>query len=1082
MRITRLQLAGLAVALIGGSAQEALADDLTISTATTTPVTTASAANSTPGAVTVASGGTITVTAGQAAVTANAPSRNVTVASGGALGSNGANDSTGILLIGGASGAISNTGTIGLLEDYTQTDADGDGDLDGEYAIGTNRNGIRLQSGTFTGDVTNAAGGVINIEGENSAGIRLDGRLVGNLISNGAIGVLGDNGVGVAINGGAAAGVSGNVTVAGTMVLRGENSIGVLVAAPIDGALSFGGSIGVSGYHSTSRPFTTAGIAALDADDLLQSGSAIDVRFSVAGGVTIRGVGVEDDVDDDGDGTTEAAGDADDDASATISVSGSAPAIRIRPDATTPLNIVLGPTASGFGFVNRGGVAAAGVYDNVSSTALRIEGVGGATVTTAGGVRNDGSLGASAVEGSATAIAIGAGATVPTIENRRAITAAVNAETNQTAYGISIETGATVNTITNTGAISTQLFGEIGSAVAIIDRRANSVTTINNSGTIQTQLVPTDSDLTDDVVPVVTGSGIAIDVSASTVNVTFNQTADVPFNDDDTVDDDVGGRPPVRTVGDIRFGAGADRINALSGQIFGNIAFGAGADSLVIDNGAQVAGRFTDTDGLLTIDVVNGDLGLAGGTLNITSAHFGAQSELGVFLSTDAATTTRVIASGTVTFDAGSVVTPVIPVGLPASGNYVFITANGGLIGASNVTRTITGSGAPFLYNLSVATSVGDPNSLEARFILKTASDIGLDQNQAAAYNPILEAMRGDAAGASALSSIETEAEFFEGYEDLLPNFASAAAEIATTAVQQSQGATTNRMAATRLRDTREVSVWAQEIGYGLNRDPESFGVAYRGYGFGLAAGIDGPLENGALFGLSASFLGSEVTEPGREDGEIAASFGQFNGYLGTEMGAIDLDFVLGAGVGRMSSRRFVTLGASFERSAEAEWWAYEGHGAARASMPWRMANWFIVTPSAALTYVALAEQGYEEEGGGAGVNLEVDDTVSQRLWADAVVEFGGRFGTEGGTMWSPRVSVGYRANLIDEAAERTMRFASTGTDFTLTDESLGSGAPIVGIGIDATNGYSTFSLSYEGEFGDQLQRNSLNASLRFRF
>ena len=37
-------------------------------------------------------------------------------------------------------------------------------------------------------------------------------------------------------------------------------------------------------------------------------------------------------------------------------------------------------------------------------------------------------------------------------------------------------------------------------------------------------------------------------------------------------------------------------------------------------------------------------------------------------------------------------------------------------------------------------------------------------------------------------------------------------------------------------------------------------------------------------------------------------------------------------------------------------------------------------------------------------------------------------------------------------------------------------------LGIDATNGYSTFSLSYEGEFGDQVDRHSLNASIRFRF
>ena len=59
MRISRIQLAGLAVVLAGGATQEALADDLTITTATTTPVATANPSNGTPGSITVASGGSI---------------------------------------------------------------------------------------------------------------------------------------------------------------------------------------------------------------------------------------------------------------------------------------------------------------------------------------------------------------------------------------------------------------------------------------------------------------------------------------------------------------------------------------------------------------------------------------------------------------------------------------------------------------------------------------------------------------------------------------------------------------------------------------------------------------------------------------------------------------------------------------------------------------------------------------------------------------------------------------------------------------------------------------------------------------
>jgi uncharacterized protein with beta-barrel porin domain len=297
------------------------------------------------------------------------------------------------------------------------------------------------------------------------------------------------------------------------------------------------------------------------------------------------------------------------------------------------------------------------------------------------------------------------------------------------------------------------------------------------------------------------------------------------------------------------------------------------------------------------------------------------------------------------------------------------------------------------------------------------------------------------------------------------------------------QSATSNRMAATRLQGLDEVSVWAQEIGYGLTRTPPTDnGQEFTGAGFGLAFGIDGPLDNGDLFGLSASFLASEVEEEGRPEGEIATWFGQLNAYLGTAQGPIDLDFVAGLGAGKMQSRRFVEIGDDFEALAEADWWAFEGHASARASAPMALTDWFIVTPQAQLTYVALQESSYTEDGGGVGINYDVDDAFSQRLWADLGVEFSGRFGLMGDGVVAPRIFIGYRANVLDEAGERTMRFVDGGSDFTLVDDEFGSGGALVGIGLDATNGYSTFSLGYEGEFSDQVERHSLNAAIRFRF
>lgn len=1079
MRIRRkIQLAGLAVVLASGVSGTADAGDVTVSTATTTPLVTSNPDGSaTAGDITVTSSGSIAVGAGQTAITVDSSND---VAMDGVLSSEDDDNSTGILIIGGnilPGNTVENSGTIRLDETYTLTDTDSDGDLDGDFAVGTNRHGIFLQAGpTFTGDITSS--GIITIEGNNSSGITLDGLLTGILDVTGAISVTGDNSTGIAINGG----VTGDVLAHGPLSVRGQNSSGLSVTGDVGGELSISGSWSVTGYHSTVVPSDES---TLEAEDLEQAGSAVYIASNVAGGVTVEGIGVENDEDDDDDGELN---EADDNTGATIVQAGSAPALHVFADGA---NITLGAGSSGYGINMRGALQAVSVFEGLSATGIRIEGDGlGNTATVTGGVLIDNSVTVAAREADAFALVIGQDAIVPIggdINVRGAVVTNVQSDAAQTAYGILIESGASVPELTNSGSITANYFGETGDAAVITDR-SGTLTAITNSGTITANVVATDDNLTDDVPPPpVTGSAIAIDVSTSSANVTLQQIAPAVFTDDDATDNIVAGDP--RITGDILFGAGNDTIQLFDGVIIGDVSFGAGADLFEINNGAIYAGQLSDSDGQLTLNVVNGELNALGGTLNITTASFGADATLRVLLSDVPAETTFIQSTGTITFAPGAEVRPVVPAGLPEFGTLVFLTANGGLFGASNVTGPLNSGNTPFLYNISVGVTNplaadGDPNSLEANFDLKTTTELGLSANQATAFLPIIDALRLDDAAAAAMAGISTEYEFFDAYEDLMPNYGPGATEIAATAITQMQSATSNRMAATRMQDLEEVSVWGQEIAYGLTREaPSTNSQEFRGQGFGFAFGIDGPTDSGNLFGLSGSFIASEVEEPGRPDGEISAWFGQFNAYYATALGPIDLDIIAGAGAGKMESRRFVEIGnpVAFSALTEADWMAYEGHGSVRASAP-LSAGWFVMTPRVALTYLGLNEEGYEESGGGAAVDYIVEDVFSQRLYGDAGVEFAANWNLGRSSVFSPRLYVGYRTNLIDEEAERTVQFVSGGAPFTLTDEGVGEGGPLIGIGFDATNGYSTFSLGYEGEFGDQIERHSLNAAIRFRF
>lgn len=332
--LTCTAMASVLVALAAGKASA----ETTISTATTAPVATATVASGRADDITINSAGSITLTSGTA-VTINSNNK---VSNAGTIKMTGVDNATGILAAPGISGDIIHSGTITLDEDYTATDTDSDGDLDGPFAKGSNRNGIWVQSGAaHTGTLTSS--GTITIEGNQSAGIRLDGPLNGALSTSGTTNVVGDNSYGVLANA-----VTGNVTLRGSTAVTGANSVGAALMGDIGGALKIQGAIVSTGYRSTTAPTDTS---KLDADDLLQGGPAVRIAGNVAGGVIFDAPPTlsETDTDVDKDGLPDAT-----EGTSAIASYGAAPAVEIG---AAGRDIVIGTVAadtSGYGLIVRG--------------------------------------------------------------------------------------------------------------------------------------------------------------------------------------------------------------------------------------------------------------------------------------------------------------------------------------------------------------------------------------------------------------------------------------------------------------------------------------------------------------------------------------------------------------------------------------------------------------------------------------------------------------------------------------------------------------------------------------------------------
>ena len=527
----------------------------TISTATTTPVATATATNSAPDNIDVASGGSVGIAASGAAVTLNSSN---TVSVEGQISFTDVNNATGIQVQGGNTGSVTNTGSITLTEAYAPTDTNNDGLIDGAYAQGTNRIGIQVIGSTpFTGGITSL--GSITIHGNSSYGVSIEGPITGSfqsrqvtpatstaaaIVASGGISVLGDNTIGFRVTPTGA--VGGSITLA-NITAQGVNSRGVVIGGAVTGGVNLVGAITATGYRSMARSNYPTLAALYTAQELSQGGSAVTIAANVGAGVILGAPPLllsTTNLDLDNNGvpdTLQAIG--------SITSYGVAPALVIG---AAGQNVELGVVDAGRGVVGEGGAGAYGlviqgsitgngVFDQISTpglaapapgTAIQIGVTGGGSAVIDGGVYNTGSIKALAYQANATAIHILGGASTPLILNDGVITASSIQQTSNTTgvtpvivNGILIEAGASVASIVNNSGITANITGSggVGGAAGAIIDRSGSVVSITNTGTISAQATQT---LVSAPLP---AALTAIDISASAAHQSIVQKVNPAF-------------------------------------------------------------------------------------------------------------------------------------------------------------------------------------------------------------------------------------------------------------------------------------------------------------------------------------------------------------------------------------------------------------------------------------------------------------------------------------------------------------------------------------------------------------------------
>ncbi|RHW18127.1 autotransporter domain-containing protein [Sphingomonas gilva] len=1037
-----------------------------ITDARTTPVTTAGQN------LTITSTGSVKPTTGTA-VTIDSDN---TVSNAGTVQITGANNSTGILAQAGRTGSITNTGTITLDENYTPTDTDSDGDIDGTFAQGSGRFGIRT-AGAFTGDVSST--GTITIEGNNSAGIALDGPLTGKLTTGGTIIATGDNSFGVR-----AGDISGNVRLAGAVGAKGANSVGAAMDGDIGGQLVIQGNIGATGYRSTTPPSDTS---KLDADDLLQGGPALRITGNVAGGIVFAVPPADsnaDDTDEDDDGLPDAT-----EGSALVNSFGAAPAVQIGGAEDITIGAVAG-NANGHGLVMAGTVTGDGVYKDVAGNGLVIGGQGG-DVTIAGGMTLNGNVGAASNAANATAVRLGAGANVAEIRVGGNVVAQGGAEAADVSTGIAIDAGANVQTIRNTGSIRARGSGE-ATGIAIIDR-AGTVTLVENAGIIE-------------ATGAAAGKGVAIDLSASTGGVTIRQPVAAEGKSAGAIVGDIklgGGADLVEIAdgsmrGNATFGAGANRLamtgdavwagNAAFGasadtmtlggtSVFaGNADFGGGADSLTLSGTARFAGSITGGGGL-AVNVGSGTLDVSnGGAVALGSLSVGSGGTIGVSIDAEAGTNTLYDVAGAATFAQDSRLIVHFANVSGAEGTYTIIRA-GDVVGGSNLGLAETV--LPFIFDADLTTD-DTANTVALTVDRKDAGELGLNRSQASAWDAVFAALDSDEQIADIYLAVADSQSLQAVLSQMLPDHAGGAFETVTAGSR----AVTRILADPRMPIADAgggLSFWVQQVAWGSSKslgDTASYDVN----GWGASGGAELDLGGVGKLGASIAYLAGNddhgdndnTVKTGQYEGAVhwRGSFGGANAWVRGSYARIDFD----------EQRNFVASlgGDAVTRQANGAWNGTLMSAGGGLSYELRAGKRLSLRPAVAFDYYRLKEDGYTETGGGDAFNLTVDERTSDEAAVSAALTVGYDFGgTEpGGGFFRLEAEGGRREIVGGELGATTARFAD-GDPFILVPEERTSG--FTGR-LRLLGGDSTYILGGEVSAEEQQDHVALAARVSFQF
>jgi uncharacterized protein with beta-barrel porin domain len=225
-----------------------------------------------------------------------------------------------------------------------------------------------------------------------------------------------------------------------------------------------------------------------------------------------------------------------------------------------------------------------------------------------------------------------------------------------------------------------------------------------------------------------------------------------------------------------------------------------------------------------------------------------------------------------------------------------------------------------------------------------------------------------------------------------------------------------------------DLTLWSTEFVGNINNkgrvDADGTLTDYKDHGFGFAVGLDAGSPRGGWYGGALSIYSGDVSETLPRASITHEFWYMLTGYTDWRGKHIFLDTTGSVGYGSLDGNRDLIVGNQ-ARDAEGKRAALMGSLGATTGAFFNL-GFMEITPHLGLDGLAMREEGYTENGGGDGLDLQVAPYYANSLRGSVGSDFSTNFDLWGATI-TPEARLGYRYDAVNMPVKLKAGFASTG-------------------------------------------------------